>query len=334
MLPLRLCFVKSLKHLFGQLSMRKPLSLKPCALASGSAKLKFSLSRLWPHLTSLTCSSTACCPRPPSAETPRLITYSAKVCACLHCSTDLSSCDCSDMSHRPLFLALRLVRQHFARSRCAIYSAVGHRLQWRGLSSSAAPTCATDVPRRLEWKRYSAAEDREIMRMKAQNYDWATIASALPGRRAKGVERRFYLALSVFENGKNVATIPSEPDRRRKFTMEELSTLSEMLEKGFHCKAIARHLGRTPNSVSRKYLSLGMSKRIQPLGAGIAKAKKSRWTTADDELLVRLHGMGLHTEAIARNLGRSVYAVEHRYKLLLPYRTTTKLLLSCISADV
>jgi len=107
-----------------------------------------------------------------------------------------------------------------------------------------------------------------------------------------------------------------------KFTPEEVATIKSMVERGFLISAIVTKLGRTYASVMKKCYVLGICSSRQPLprlglDAEIEKVRRSRWTTAEEELLLRLHADGLHTRAIASELGRSLRAVQHRCKRLL-----------------
>jgi hypothetical protein len=179
------CFIQAswrASCIFCQLSMQKPLNLKPRARRRprrptnllGSAHRTSLRSRVLAQRLVLARQGLLC------KETPRLVTYSAKSDHRRHCSIALSACDCRDMSHRPLFLAPRLVQQQFARSRYTVRSVEGNRLQWRRVFSSAVPADAIGVLRSKKW--YSAEEDSTILNMKRRDFDWATIAFALPGR--------------------------------------------------------------------------------------------------------------------------------------------------------
>lgn len=220
------------------------------------------------------------------------------------------------MLRRPLFLTARLARQHFARNCYAIH---GHHVQWRRANSSTASTNSNGAT----WSRrtYSAEEDEIILRMRARNESWESIASTLPGRSPAAVKIRFTRYLLISKDGQPIATMFQQArNEGKEWTAEELAMLSDMLKKGIKLKAIAQNLGRTWRSVNQKIQRLS----LQPASGHMVMSERAayprrRWAKAEDDQLLRLSAMGVKAKAIASEMGRSTEAVRNRCRIYFPY---------------
>lgn len=217
------------------------------------------------------------------------------------------------MLRRPLYLTPRLVRQHFARNRYAIH---GHHVQWRRANSSTASADSNEATPSRE--RYSAEEDEIILRTRARNESWESIASSLPGRSPSGVKLRFNRNMLVTKDGQPVATKSQEPQNgRKKYTAEELAILSDMYMKGFKNKVIAQKLGRSGLSVQKHTQRLSSKPEPDPVVTSKAHHYK-HWTQAEDDHFRRLFMSGLKFKAIARELGRTTVAIQARAEYHFP----------------
>lgn len=212
------------------------------------------------------------------------------------------------MLRRPLFWTPRLARQHFARNCYAVVSPHAFHVQWRRGISSNTSTNSTKAPRSGE--RYSAEEDKIILQMRALKHDWNSITSALPGRDMSSVQSHFYMVLNVPDAGR----------KHKRFTTEEIATIRDMLERGFYIHAIAKKIGRSYNST--RYYCRRIRAEQRPsrptLDSNTTGTKhpieRKPWTRADIDRLLCLHASGLKPSAVARELGRSLQAVQDKYR--------------------
>ena len=154
--------------------------------------------------------------------------------------------------------------------------------------------------------------------MRALKYDWDSITSALPGRGRASARNRYFTAL------KNLADV-SHPNLER-FTAEENDTIRNLLARGFYITAIARKLGRNYTSVYNQSRRLEAAKQPSPspLGSNTIRTECPNsgkpWPRAEIDRLLDLHAAGLKPEAVARELGRTIVAVQDKYRSHLPYR--------------
>ncbi|KAM0707131.1 hypothetical protein Q7P35_006462 [Cladosporium inversicolor] len=219
------------------------------------------------------------------------------------------------MLRRPLYSTPRLVRQHFARNRYAIH---GHHVQLRRTNSSNASTDSDGVTRSR--RTYSAEEDEIILRMRARNESWESIASCLPGRSPAAVKIRFTRYLLIAKDGQPVATIFQQArNENKEWTAEELAMLSDMLKKGFKLKAVAQNLGRTWRSVQQKTQRLSLQPDSGHTATSEPAYPRRRWAKAEDDQLLRLSAMGVKFKAIASEMGRSTESVRNRRRIYFPY---------------
>ena len=154
--------------------------------------------------------------------------------------------------------------------------------------------------------------------MRALKYDWDSITSALPGRGGVSVRRRYFTVL------KSLADV-SYPNFKR-FTTEENDTIRNLRAGGFYIAAIARKLGRSYNSVYSQSRRLEAAKESSPspLGSNTIRTENPNngkpWPRAEIDRLLDLHAAGLKPDAVARELGRTIHAVQAKYRSHLPYR--------------
>lgn len=215
------------------------------------------------------------------------------------------------MLHPPLNFTTRLVRQQLAWRRYAIRPADCHHLQTREFASPAEPNDSVKAPRRI--RRYTAEEDSIVRGMAARNCCWQSIADALPGRSFDSVRSRWQKALSHIEEGQSFTK--TSPKR---WTEQEINTLFDMIERGFHLKAIAQKLGRTYLSVQKclyrptNKLRLSQSTVASKPSEMECSKYRMHWQKEDDDQLKRLRATGLKSKAIAIAMGRSIRSVQLR----------------------
>ena len=218
----------------------------------------------------------------------------------------------AEMLRRPLCLTPRLARHHFARNCYAIVSPHAYHVQWRRGISSDTSTDSTKSPANVK-KRYSAEEDKIILQMRALKHDWTSIASCLPGRSADSVNHRFYMVLNL-----------ADADQKyKRVTTEDFATIRDMLDRGFYLHAIAKKIGRSYHSTRAFSRQIRAEQRpSRPTSDSNTTGTKhtGRWTRAEIERLICLHAAGLKPTAVARELGRSLKAVQEQYKCHVPRR--------------
>ena len=154
--------------------------------------------------------------------------------------------------------------------------------------------------------------------MRAANYDWVSIASALPGRYKYSALRRYH---STLKNLGDVSCAKLKP-----YTTEENASIRDLRARGFYVAAIARKLGRSRNSVRSQISRLDAAQQSSPSPVGSNTIRKEYsnnrkpWSRAEIDRLLDLHAAGLRRDAIARELGRTTHAIQGIFRSLLPYR--------------
>ena len=149
--------------------------------------------------------------------------------------------------------------------------------------------------------------------MRALKHDWTSIASFLPGRSVSSVNLRFYTGL-------NLANVDQ---KYKKVTTEDFATIRDMLDRGFYLHAIAKKIGRSYHSTRSYIRRIRAEQRPSrpTLDSNTTGTKHpKRWTRAETDRLLCLHAAGLKPTAVARELGRSLQAVQEKYKCHIPHR--------------
>jgi IS30 family transposase len=138
---------------------------------------------------------------------------------------------------------------------------------------------------------------------------------------------------------KNLADVCCNNNNKR-FTTEDIATIKDMRAKGFYISAIAQKLGRSGASIYnilRRHGPLKTPSRptldSNTMGTKHPSTRKL-WTRAEIDRLLDLHAAGLKTDAIARELGRSVQEVRKRSNSHVPRRRqATELVITGTGGD-
>ena len=146
-------------------------------------------------------------------------------------------------------------------------------------------------------KKWTAREDRELIKMKEENMKWKGIAERLPGRSTNAAKRRYF----------NLQSAQSEPFTvAKRYTAEEDELLRELMKTNMTWKERAeRFPGRGVQSLKERYRLLDPS-----------YAEQRNWTPEQDASLKRWLEAGVKQKEMARRLGRTYRAVVTRIREL------------------
>lgn len=92
----------------------------------------------------------------------------------------------------------------------------------------------------------------------------------------------------------------------------DVEYLKELDEKGFDNAKIASEMGRTKEAVSARRHNMGMSKKAEPERRRRRDTIHSKWTKADDQMLVGMRVNGYSPRQIGTRLKRSTGAIKQR----------------------
>lgn len=159
-------------------------------------------------------------------------------------------------------------------------------------------------PPQVPW---TAGEDALIGRLRNRQLDYESIAEKLPERTAFAVKGRVAYLISV-------GRLASQ---REAWTTEEDALICEFRARNVSVAGIAPHLeGRTRAAIARRIQQLRLEGRIGDLRT--PPENRSRWTDAEEAVIVELRERGATVDEIASALPhRTRAAVEVRVRELL-----------------
>lgn len=149
----------------------------------------------------------------------------------------------------------------------------------------------------MKKKRTSVAwteqEDAVICRLRAQGWDFDSIAKKLPNRTFVAVQRR---VAHLMAEGRVAAF-------RASWSEEENARLCELRAQGVSVTAMAEHFNdRTRHAIAHQLRQLERMGRIEAERS--PPASSPPWTDREESVLVRMRAEGATLDAIAAKLGR------------------------------
>lgn len=164
--------------------------------------------------------------------------------------------------------------------------------------------------------RWTPEEDRTIEDMRAHGRTWSEVGEAL-NRSTKSASSRSKRLARMYAPSNTPSAVQLPKKIRKRWTPEDLKTLSDMQNAGRSQTEIAQAVGRTISSIESQVKGLRRASAMR-IGTDTALSDKipfSWWTEVEETMLLRLKNDGCSWQQIGEALpGRSYQAVMHHLR--------------------